>query len=144
MDIETKNYLTDFKEDMEKKWSEFAGHIEKLLNLKVENIKEQQETFKKYHKEHYENTIKIKEDIADYKLSNNENIGKIEGRVKTLEDDKEDGKLTAQLNQAERALEQSQRNFEEQSRSNNLQRVLFITGLIAAPIITYLVTRALG
>lgn len=81
IDPELLNYLDNMQTNLKNSQKESENHIKETFKLTIDPIKE--------------TTLRHTEDISglfDKDREHRERFGKIEGRVKTLEDDKEDHK----------------------------------------------------
>lgn len=86
VDRDTKEYLDGFKRDIQKSLESLEQHIKDLLES---NIKPIESTLERHTADIGDLYEKHRETLVDY--------GKIDGRVKTLEDDKQDSKFSTEM-----------------------------------------------
>lgn len=86
VDRDTKDYLEDFKKDIKESLKSLEDHIRSLLETTIKPI---EGTLNRHTKDIGDLYEKHRETIVD--------IGKLDGRLKTLEDDKQDKKFSTEM-----------------------------------------------
>lgn len=86
VDRDTKEYLDEFKKDIKEAINRLEEHIKSLLESNIAPIQEQQ-------KKHTEDI----RDLYEKDREMRDRVGSLEGRVKTLEDDKQDNRFSTEM-----------------------------------------------
>ena len=86
MDAGTKQYLDDFKQDIKESLQAIEKHIRELIESSIKPIEKQVD----------KHTIDI-EQLYNFDREKRERDGKVEGRVKILEDDKQQHQFSTEM-----------------------------------------------
>lgn len=86
LEADVKNYLDDLKREIKEDLSCFKTDIKELLDIKLDPVEKQQDKH-----------TKDIDDLYNKDREMRDRIGAVEGRVKTLEDDKEHGKFSKEM-----------------------------------------------
>lgn len=119
--------FAQFQAYLDSKIAELKDDIKESIHERTQPIKEDIERLRENSKQHYQEVKTLRESFSDYKENQSIRIGKLEGRVDILEDDKEDTKIGTQL--------------EQSKKTNKITIILFAISFPISIIVTYLLSR---